>query len=163
MLTAEGFNSPHPLKNMANTKILSQLIEPYVREKLRQKIGCEFYDKDIKLELVTGGNHKFDIVSLDKNIIGDIKSHQTRENGRAGVGAVKSIYFDIYMLSLVKAKRKVLVLTNKDFYNFFKRISTGKVLPDIEIMLIELPDDIKIKAKEAHNLASKEMGKNNIK
>ncbi|MFA5155038.1 MAG: hypothetical protein WC453_01245 [Patescibacteria group bacterium] len=148
---------------MANTKILSQLIEPYVRERLREKIGCEFYNKDIKLKLVTGGSHKFDIVSLDKNIIGDIKSHQTRENGRAGVGSVKSIYFDIYMLSLVKAKRKILVLTNKNFYNFFKRISTGKTPLDIEIMLIELPDDIKTKAKTVHNIASKEIGKNNIK
>lgn len=142
---------------MANTSILSKLIEPYVRQKLRQKIGCEFYDKDLKLELVTGGNHKFDIVSLDRNIIGDIKSHQTRENGRAGVGAVKSIYFDIYMLSLVEAKRKILVLTNRDFYNFFKKISIGKTPSDIEIMLIELPDDMKMKAKEIHNLAREEM------
>ena len=159
MRTAEGFNSPHPRKNMANTKILAKLIEPYVREKLRQKRGCNFYNKDTKLGLITGGEHKFDIVSLDKSIVGEIKSNQTRENGDVGIGVRKSIYFDIYMLSLVKAEKKLLVLTNKDFYNFFKRISVGKVPLDIEIILIELPEEIKIKVKESHNLSSQEIGK----
>lgn len=144
---------------MANTKILSKLIEPYIRERLRQKIGCDFYSKDIKLSLITGGEHRFDIVSLDKNIVGDIKSNHVRANGKVGTGVKKSIYFDIYMLSLIKAKRKIMVLTNKDFYNFFKRVSTGKVLDDIEIVLIELSDDLKINTQEAHDCVRNEIGK----
>lgn len=146
---------------MANTRILSKLIEPYIRESLRQETGCEFYNRDVKLNLVTGGSHKFDIVSLDKDIVGDIKSNQIRENGSVGVGVKKSIYFDIYMLSLVEAKRKLLVLTSKDFYNLFKRISVGKVPDDIEIILVELPDDIKVKVKKIHGLSSSEIGKKN--
>ncbi|MFZ2310415.1 MAG: hypothetical protein WAW11_02635 [Patescibacteria group bacterium] len=144
---------------MANTKILSQLIEPYIRECLSQKMGLDFYARDTELVLNTGGKHKFDIVSLDKSIIGDIKSHQTRENGNVGIGVRKSVYFDIYMLSLVEAKQKMLILTDKDFYKFFKRISSGKVPSDVEILLMELPADIKLEAKKVHDLASREIGK----
>lgn len=144
---------------MANTKMLSKLVEPYIRNNLQKEMGCNFYDKDKKLILITGGTHKFDIVSLDKSIIGDIKSSQIRKNGKVGAGTIKSAFFDIYMLTLIKAKKKIMVFTDTEFYNLFKRRSVGKIPPDIEIILIELSDDIKINTKRVHDAATKEIGK----
>ncbi len=144
---------------MANTKMLSKLVEPYVRNNLQKEMGCNFYDKDKKLILITGGTHKFDIVSLDKSIIGDIKSSQLRSNGKIGTGAIKSVFFDIYMLTLIKAKKKIMVFTDTEFYNLFKRRSVGKIPADVKIVLVELPDDIKINTKQVHDAAAKEIGK----
>ena len=119
---------------MSNTNDLKK-VEPYVRVWLRREYGERFIPKEVKLKLRTGGEHKFDAVSVDHSIVAGIKSNSPRpgKKRKVGVGPIDSSLVELYYLSLVNAKKKLLIFTNKDFYEVLKRRLNGKVLPDTEI------------------------------
>jgi len=85
--------------------------------------------------------HEFDIVSDDVNIVGEIKSG--RKSRINYVGALS----DCFLLTRIKARKKLLVLTNKEFYGYFKANSEGVIPDNIEIMLIR-PEDLVPKIAE---------------
>jgi len=144
---------------MANTNELKNLIEPCVRKWLTDRYRKFFEEQEIRLELKTGGRHRFDVVSKDRTIVGGIKATSLREDGGVGAGAIKSIFTELYFLSLVKAKKKVLILTNKGFYDLFKRRSLGQILPDTDVIYCKLPKELDSKAAGIHKVASGEIGK----
>lgn len=144
---------------MANTNELKNVIEPYVRGRLTDKYGKSFEEREVSLKLKTGGRHRFDIVSQDHTIVGGIKATSLREDGGVGAGAIKSIFTELYFLSIVEAKKKILILTNKGFYDLFKRRSAGKILPDTEVIYCQLPKDLGDKVAGIHKMASGEIGK----
>jgi len=78
--------------------------------------------------------HEFDIVSDDMNIVGEIKS------GRKSRGNYLGALSDCLFLTKVKARKKILVLTNSGFYGYFKVNSEGVIPSNIEIMLIRPKD-----------------------
>ena len=113
------------------------------------------------LPLSTGGNHRFDIVSTNRTIVGEIKSSGVRESSskrKVGVGTIKSIYYDLYLLNLVTATRKLMILTNPGLYLLFSDHCRGKILPDIDLRLIELPPNIESEIESARRSARKEKG-----
>ncbi|MDP3792945.1 MAG: hypothetical protein Q8Q89_04450 [bacterium] len=144
---------------MANTNDLKTLVEPYVRGWLTNRYYQPFEEMELPLKLITGGKHRFDIISKSQTIVGGIKTTPLRESGRVGTGAIKSLFTELYFLSLVKAERKLLILTDKGFYELFKRRALGKVLPDTEIIYCELPKSLSYEVAEVHKTASKEIGK----
>ena len=144
---------------MANTNDLKTLVELYVRDWLTNKYHQPFEERELPLKLITGGEHKFDTISKDQTIVGGIKAISLREIGGVGAGAIKSAFTELYFLSLVKAERKLLVLTNKGFYELFKRRALGKVLPDTEVIYCELPKILSDRVAEVHKNASAEIGK----
>lgn len=146
---------------MANTNELKNLIEQHVRKRLadKDKYNQPFKEKEIPLKLTTGGQHNFDVVSEDRMIIGGIKANSPRGDGKAGGGVINSVFTELYFLSLVKAKKKLLILTNKGFYELFKKRSSGQVLPDTEIIYCQLPKSLNIKVAKIHKTASEEIGK----
>lgn len=79
--------------------------------------------------------HEFDVVSDDMNIVGEIKS------GRKSRGNYVGALSDCFFLTKIKAKKKLLVLTNKEFYEYFKVNLEGVIPDNIEIMLIR-PEDL---------------------
>lgn len=79
--------------------------------------------------------HEFDLVSDDMSIVGEIKS------GIKSRGNYLGALSDCLFLTRVKAKKKLLVLTNKEFYGYFKVNSEGVIPNNIEIMLIR-PEDL---------------------
>lgn len=79
--------------------------------------------------------HEFDLVSDDMSIIGEIKS------GRKSRGNFLGALSDCLFLTKVKAKKKLLILTDKEFYAHFKVRSEGVVSKNIEIILIH-PEDL---------------------
>ncbi len=142
---------------MANTNLLKTLAEPYVRRWLSSKYDIDFYDYEKELRLITGGVHRFDIVSKDGSIIAGIKTSALRDNGRVGTGVIKSTFTELYFLSLTKAKTKLMILTDKGYYEYFRKVSKGKVDRGIEIIFCYLPKSIKDKIKEVHKTCSEEI------
>jgi hypothetical protein len=144
---------------MANTNDLKTLVELYVRGWLTNRYHQSFEERELPLKLITGGEHRFDTVSKDRTTVGGIKATSLREGGGVGAGAVKSAFTELYFLSLVKADRKLLILTDKGFYELFKRRASGKILPDIEVIYCELPKSLSDRVVEVHKTASGEIGK----
>ena len=79
--------------------------------------------------------HEFDVVSDDMNIVGEIKS------GRKSRGNFVGALSDCFLLTKVKAKKKLLVLSDKEFYGHFKANAEGIIPNDIDVMLIN-PEDL---------------------
>jgi hypothetical protein len=90
---------------MARTNELKDLVEPYVRTWLSKNYGIAFEPFELALTLVTGGTHKFDVVSQARAIIAGIKTHAVRPTGKVGVGPIKSAFTKLYFLSLVEAEK----------------------------------------------------------
>jgi len=111
--------------------------ERLVREFLKEMFGASLS----KRKLVVGYDsknkpqiHEFDLVSDDMNIVGEIKSgRKSRDNYLRALA-------DCMFLSQVKAKKKIFVLTDKNFYRYFKTNSEGIIAKDIELILVCLED-----------------------
>ncbi|MBI2099299.1 hypothetical protein HYT45_02700 [Candidatus Uhrbacteria bacterium] len=146
---------------MADTTKLKTIIEPYVREWLKDKYHKSFEEKELPLKLITGGQHGFDIVSKDEDqtIIGGIKAHSLNKNGKIKSGQMKSVFAELYFLSLIKAKKKLLIFTNKKFHQNFLERTKGQILPDIKIKYCPLSKDLEDKAAQIHKDSSDEIGK----
>jgi hypothetical protein len=71
--------------------------------------------------------HEFDFVSDDGNIVGEIKS--TAKD-------YKPVLADCVYLSKIEARKKLIILTNSQFYRLFKRKYEGAIPNDIEVMFI---------------------------
>lgn len=147
---------------MADTNLLKTLVEPHVRRWLSQMHGIEFEDHEKELKLLTGGRHRFDAVSKDGSIVAGIKTSALRNYASRlpiGAGVIKSTFAEIYFLTLVDAKKKLMVLTDKRFYEYFLRISSGKVARQVELIHCELPKEIMDRVSDIHGTCSKEIGK----
>lgn len=147
---------------MANTSLLKTLIEPYVRSWLSRTFSIEFELAEIPIRLSTGGLHRFDAVSKDRTIIAGIKSSGLRNYKSKlpiGVGVIKSTFTELYFLSLVKADKKLLILTDEKYYKHFLRVSDGKVAKGIEIIYCSLTNEILAKTASVHKSCSNEIGK----
>jgi len=108
--------------------------EESARKKLEKMFGVPLPKRKVIIGYDSDGFpklHEFDLVSKDSDILGEVKS--CRINATSFKGALN----DCFYLSKVKARRKMLVLTNKDFYSYFKRKSDGLVTSDIEIILVK--------------------------
>jgi len=146
------------IRIMANTNALKE-IEQYVRSWCLSKYGVEFENQEKELRLITGGLHKFDVVSKDGTIVAGIKTSALRENGKVGVGVIKSTFTELYFLSLIKASTKLMILTNKGYYEHFEKISRGKVADVIKIIHCPLPQDAQEKIAIVHRNCRKEIGR----
>ncbi len=105
-------------------------IEHIARKKLEEMLGVSLP----KRKLVVGYDskrfpkiHEFDLVSDDKQIIGEITS-----TTRAFDGTLRNCIF----LSKIKAKKKILVLTDKKFYESFRLKYEGILSRDVEVLLL---------------------------
>jgi hypothetical protein len=77
--------------------------------------------------------------------------------GKYPSGKVASAYQELYFLSLVKAERRILVLTNPEFYEIFQSRSDGRLAPGLELMLVSLPPELREEAQTVQQEASQEM------
>lgn len=77
------------------------------------------------------GFHKFDIVSKDGTMIAGVKTSALRDNRRVSPGVIKSTFTELYFLSLMNVTKKLMILTDKGYCNYFRKISKGKVAASI--------------------------------
>lgn len=146
---------------MAQTQFLTRNVEEYVRQELERQFGQPFGKLHMPIDQRSDGlpaTHEFDAVSADGQIVADIKSSTGKtSSGKYPSGKVAVAYKDLYFLSLVKAKRRILVLTDPDFYEIFESNSDGKLMPGLELMLVPLPPELQRQAQLVHQAASQEM------
>ena len=141
---------------MANTNYLKNEVENWVRSWLAGQFPGHSFAKHT-LKLSTGGQHEFDAVSSDRNIIAGIKTNSYKtKSGNLPQGKFAELYRELYFLSLFNGSNKVLILTNEDMFNDFRKRSEGKVAEGIRILFCQLPPAIIQKVKAVQRQASSE-------
>lgn len=141
---------------MANTNYLKRTVEDYVRVQLEREFGVPF--RAAVLQLTTGGTHEFDAVSQDGRVVAGIKAASGKTSGgRIPVGKIKSAIAELYFLSLVPAARRILVLTNPEFYQILSTRLQGRLAEGLELKLLELPSDIQAQVDRVRRDASLEV------
>lgn len=148
---------------MARTTELRD-VELFVRKELEKDYpGHTFTEKALPLRKKKGGTyavHRFDAVSEDNSIVANIKSHSwLTSGGKRPAGKIGEIYESLYFLSLVEAKTKLLVLTDREAYEGFLQESDGKVAEDIEIKFCPLPPGLQLRVRRVQQKASQEMSR----
>mgnify|MGYP001568076318 CR=1 FL=1 len=144
---------------MANTNVLKTLAEPHVRQWCSGKYGIEFENHEKEVMLVTGGVHRFDVVSKDGSVVAGIKTSALRDDGTVSPGVIKSTFTELYFLSLINTTTKLMILTDKGYCEHFRRISMGKVAEGIEIIHCQLSKEIEENIATVHKNCRKEIGK----
>jgi hypothetical protein len=95
---------------VANTRYLRTVVEDYVRGALHDEYGKDFAPKFLRL--LPGGRHEFDAVSEDGTVVASVKSASgLTSGGRVPSGKLKDCIAELYFLSLVEARERLLVLT----------------------------------------------------
>lgn len=113
------------------------------------------------MEMQGRGYFKFDAVSENKEIIGNVSTASARTHGGGIASGKKSkLRADCLMLALVSAKTKLMLLTESDMKEFAsKEQEEGRLPLEIQIYHVELPEELKIQLSEARDTASKEVRK----
>ena len=146
---------------MAKTTELRK-VEVFVRKELEKSYpGHTFLEKALPLRKKRDGTyavHRFDAVSEDNTIVASIKSHSwLTSGGKSPGGKIGQIYQSLYFLSLVDAKTKLLILTDREAYEGFLVVSNGKVAEGVEIKLCPLPPELQLLVTKVQQKASQEM------
>lgn len=141
---------------MANTNYYKTHVEPFVRAELERIHGVGFVSR--VLTLTTGGTHEFDAVATDGSIVGSIKSLSGKTaGGNRPAAKYSTCLAELYFLSLVKAPKRLLVLTTPDFHSMFMRYIEGRLIPGVEIELMKLPAELQSEVDQVAALASGEV------
>jgi len=115
--------------------------EGEVRQVLGKKLNTSFEKKKLLIGYKSNGTlkeHEFDLVSSDGKIIGEVKTFKPLKGGGRPSGKIDTTFQACYLLEKVIAQRKLLVLTDKKFYEIFKKESDGIVSKDIEILHVSV-------------------------
>lgn len=113
-------------------------IEKRIRKSLEKELEKRFEENEKQLDIYCGSTgqkvkHRFDLVSEDREVIGEVDSSKYN-NGRNYADTRKPRLIEAcFYLERVKAKRKLLVLTDKELWNKFKG-EVGRLVPNIEIL-----------------------------
>jgi len=147
---------------VAKTVELKTQVEPFIRKELEKSYpGHTFTEKALPLRRKRDGTYavyKFDAVSEDNSIVASIKSHSwLTSGGNVPSGKIGMIYQSLYFLSLVDAKTKLQILTDREAYDGFLTTSDGKLAEGVEIKLYPLPPELQLLVKDIHRKASEEM------
>jgi len=143
---------------MADTTYLKKVVEPYVREQLEKEFGIRF--KSMILILTTGGTHEFDAVSNDLKIVGAIKTAGGRTVSQKNPsGKIKDAEAELYYLTIVQARIRMLILTSPEFYGILQNRLKGRLAPGLTLKLIQLPIEIQQEVAKIQQTASTEVSK----
>ena len=144
---------------MADTRVQVE-VEDWVRENwMRERLGASFSRERVRLS--SGGVFDFDAVSANRDIVAVISTSGARTSGgNLAIGKLHKIRSDILFLTLVEARRKLVVLTEKDMFDQCKKErEAGRVPQDIEFFCAELPSDLRASLVTARERSSREVRK----
>ncbi|CAA9589570.1 MAG: hypothetical protein AVDCRST_MAG18-4667 [uncultured Thermomicrobiales bacterium] len=85
----------------------------------------------------TQRQHVFDLVAENRSLIGEIRTYTLGESGGRPAGKFAHCYAACLFLFRSKARRKVLILTDRPFWSRFRRESEGLV-EGIEIIHVPI-------------------------
>lgn len=141
---------------MADTRVQLE-VEDWVRRNwMAPHFGIKFFRE--RLPLRSGGVFDFDAVSEDRTIVATISTSGARTSkGKHGVGKMLKLRSDMLFLTMVEAKRRVIVLTERDMCDQCeKEVAGGRVPPEIEFVCAVIPDELRVKLIAARSKASGE-------
>ena len=106
----------------------------------------------------SGGVFDFDAVSADSAIVATISTSGSKTSGgKYAVGKILKLRSDMLFLTMVDAKRRVIVLTERDMLEQCEREAAGGRVPkEIEFVCATIPDDLRARLVKARSLASGE-------
>jgi hypothetical protein len=141
---------------MADTRIQTE-VEDWVRRNwMPSQFGTKFSRE--RLPLRSGGVFDFDAVSEDHSIVASISTSGSKTSGgKYAVGKILKLRSDMLFLTLVEAKRRIIVLTEQDMCEQCeKEASGGRIPKEIEFVCAVIPDDLRERLKVARLKASNE-------
>ncbi len=116
------------------------VVERMIRNKFEKKFRKKFYTRRSDRTLVVGKRstgelikHEFDLVSEDKSIIGEVKSYKHTKKAHGNTRFPRIVCACKY-LEMIKAKKKMLILTDKETHKVMKYDLDGIINSDIEIV-----------------------------
>src|SRR5271170_7831631 len=148
----------HGADLMADTRIQLE-VEDWVRRNwMPTHFGAKFSRE--RLRLRSGGFFDFDAVSEDHAIVTTISTSGSKTSGgKNAVGKILKLRSDMLFLTMVEAKRRVIVLTEQDMCDQCeKEFAGGRVPPEIEFVCAVIPDDLRTRLVAARLKASGEHG-----
>lgn len=83
--------------------------------------------------------HTFDLLADDRALVGEIRTYTLGEGGGRPSGRFAHCYAACLFLYRARAKRKVLVLTDRAFWSRFRRESEG-LLEGIDVLHVPIDD-----------------------
>ena len=141
---------------MADTRVQVE-VEDWVRRNwMASQFGVKFSRE--RLPLRSGGVFDFDAVSEDRSIVATISTSGARTSrGKHAVGKILKLRSDMLFLTMVEAKRRVIVLTERDMFDQCeKEAAGGRTPPEIEFTCAEIPEDLRARLGSARARASGE-------
>ena len=141
---------------MADTRIQLE-VEDWVRRNwMPAHFGVQFSRE--RLPLRSGGVFDFDAVSEDRSIVATISTSGSKTaGGKNAVGKILKLRSDMLFLTLVEAKQRVIVLTEKDMYNqLHKEFAGGRIPKEIEFVCAPIPEELRARLVGARLKASGE-------
>jgi hypothetical protein len=100
----------------------------------------------------------FDAVSDDHSIVATISTSGSKTSaGKHAVGKILKLRSDMLFLTMVDAKRRGIVLTERDMCDqCTKEAIGGRVPPEIEFVCAEIPEELRLRLVAARLKASGE-------
>jgi hypothetical protein len=115
--------------------------EEYVRNILSEKFGVKFKERKVPLR-GTDKMYKFDLVSPNGSIIGEVKNYvsPTKSGKRPSAKIAHASEGCLFLMHAEGAKKRLLILTDRNFYTLYKNARQGQMAKanGIEIMLVEV-------------------------
>jgi len=144
--------------SVANTTV-QRRVGDWVRQTwLSRRLGQQFDSREVRL--TTGGSRRFSLVSADGAVVGCLYTSEARTStGKRGSGKINHVFSDLYFLTHVNCYRRVLVFAEQSMADLVEEEARRGLIPrDIEIMVCDLPEDIRIELSHARRKASSEVG-----
>jgi hypothetical protein len=141
---------------MADTRVQLE-VEDWVRRNwMETQYGTRFSRE--RLRLCSGGVFDFDAVSEDRSIVATISTSGAKTStGKYAVGKILKLRSDMLFLTQVDAKRRIIVLTERDMCDQCnKEFAAGRVPKEIEFVCADIPDDLRTRLVEGREKASGE-------
>ncbi len=138
---------------MVNTRYLTTAVEDHVRDVLSAEHQIVFHRQRARLQ--PGGYHEFDAVSDNGRIVASVKT--AAAGGRHPAGTLTNCLAELYLLSIVRANKKILVLTSPDFHQMFVAAMAGKIPNGITVMHVPLPAEIQARVVSVQQAGTDEI------
>lgn len=141
---------------MADTRIQLE-VEDWVRRNwMTSHYGMKFSRE--RLPLRSGGVFDFDAVSEDRSVVATISTSGSKTSGgKNAAGKILKLRSDMLFLTMVEAKRRLIILTESNMLDQCEKESAGvRVPPEIEFACAEIPDDLRARLVAARLKASGE-------
>lgn len=141
---------------MADTRVQLE-VEDWVRLNwMPTQYGVKFSRE--RLRLRSGGVFDFDAVTDDHSIVATISTSGSKTaGGKNAVGKMLKLRSDMLFLTMVEARRRIIVLTERDMCEQCqKEFEAGRVPREIEFICAEIPNDLRRRLVESRGKASGE-------